>query len=224
MNLVAHNIHKVYSGTTKKVTALDGVDLELVGGESLGIVGPSGAGKSTLMHIIGGLDSPNHGKVLMDTADIYKLPDSARAAIRNERVGFVFQFYHLLPEFTALENVMLPALIKGIGGSGYQDIMGRAKEILKGVGLSHRMEHRPTELSGGEAQRVAIARALVNSPDILLCDEPTGNLDSRSGEAILDLLFDIKSDSGISLVIVTHDERISSRTKRTVHLRDGKAV
>jgi lipoprotein-releasing system ATP-binding protein len=200
------------------------VSLEVKGGESLGIVGPSGAGKSTLLHIIGGLDRPTHGKVLLDAVDIYRLADSKRARIRNERVGFVFQFYHLLPEFTALENVMLPAMIKGIGGSGYQDISDRAKDILKNVGLSHRTGHRPGELSGGEAQRVAIARALVNSPDVLLCDEPTGNLDSKNGEAILELLFALKAMKGISLVVVTHDEGISARTEKSIHLRDGRLV
>jgi lipoprotein-releasing system ATP-binding protein len=220
MDIIAHNIHKSYRTGRKEVRAVDGVELEVKSGEALAIVGPSGAGKSTLLHIIGGLDRPTHGKVILDMADIYRLSDAERSRIRNERIGLVFQFYHLLPEFTALENVMMPLLISRTK-PGSRDA---ACEVLKAVGMSHRLSHKPGELSGGEAQRVAIARALVMRPDILLCDEPTGNLDSKNGEAILDLIFEVKSKSGISLVVVTHDEKISSRAKRTIHLKDGKIV
>lgn len=225
MSLIATDLHKIYRNGSKEVRAVSGVSLEIRKGRSLAIVGPSGAGKSTLMHLLGGLDVPTSGKVTLGGVNIYKLPDRERARIRNTRVGFVFQFYHLLPEFTALENVMLPGLIKGPGsglrGSGIKD---HAIEILKRVGLKDRINHRPGELSGGESQRVAIARAIVNDPEILLCDEPTGNLDSKTRESIYELLFSLKTVSDTALVIVTHDEKISQRTEEVVRLRDGKIV
>jgi len=229
--LTAHEVSKVYRNGSKEVRAVDRVSLEIKKGRSLAIVGPSGAGKSTLMHLLGGLDIPTAGKVTLGGVNIYKLPDSQRSKIRNTRIGFVFQFYHLLPEFTALENVMLPAFIKGhpstslgtrgVRGKG-QGIKDKAIEILKRVGLKDRIDHRPGELSGGESQRVAIARAIVNDPEILLCDEPTGNLDSKTRESIYELLFSLKTGSDTALVIVTHDEKISQRTEEVVHLRDGK--
>lgn len=216
--LTAHGVRKIYRAGIKEVRAVDGVDLEIEKARSVSIVGPSGAGKSTLMHLLGGLDRPTSGKVMLDGVDIYKLGDTERAKIRNTSIGFVFQFYHLLPEFTAVENVLLPALIKG---SAAHD---KAREILKKVGLRERADHKPGELSGGESQRVAIARALMNDPEILLCDEPTGNLDSKTSESIYELLFDIKANSRTALVIVTHDERMPHRTEKTVHIKDGKAV
>ncbi len=216
MSLVAENIHKVYQNGAKEVRAIGGVSLEIQNGESLAIVGPSGAGKSTLLHLLGGLDTPTSGNVLLDGVDMNKLSDRERAKMRNRRISFVFQFYHLLPEFTALENVMMPALIKG------QAVRDRARDVLESVGLADRAGHKPRELSGGESQRAAIARALMNEPEILLCDEPTGNLDSKTSEAIYRLLFELQSRTRMSLILVTHDEGITSRVNRTIHIRDGK--
>lgn len=218
MSLIAQDVYKIYNKSSKEVKAVNGISLEVKKGASLAIVGPSGAGKSTLLHLLGGLDKPTSGKIELDGVDIYRLSDRDRALVRNRRVGFVFQFYHLLPEFTALENVMLPALIRG------KEIRQMAADLLKAVGLEDRASHRPGELSGGESQRVAIARALVNEPEILLCDEPTGNLDSKTSESIYSLLFDLKSKTGMALVIVTHDERISIRVERIIHIKDGNIV
>src|SRR3989338_5518792 len=205
-SLSARDVHKIYKNGSKEGRAVNGVSVNIERGSTVAIIGPSGAGKSTLLHLLGGLDSPTSGDILLDGVDIYKLPDGERARLRNKRIGFVFQFYHLLPEFSALENVMMPALIKD-----HRRNKERASDILKSVGLGDRINHCPSELSGGEAQRVAIARALVNSPEILLCDEPTGNLDSKTREAIYELLFNLQSETKMTLVIVTHDEKISSR-------------
>jgi len=214
--LAAKNVHKIYMSGAKEVRAVNGVSIEIKTAKATAIVGASGAGKSTLLHLLGGLDRPTSGNVLLDGVEIYGLSDSQRAGIRNRRIGFVFQFYHLLPEFSALENVMMPALIKG------QGIRESARALLKKVGLESRMTHKPRELSGGESQRVAIARALVNSPEVLLCDEPTGNLDSKNSESIYELLFNLKSGSDMALVIVTHDDSMSKRTDETIRIRDGK--
>lgn len=223
--LKIESVHKTYRSGQKDVRAVNGIDLEIERGRSLAIIGPSGAGKSTLLHILGGLDRPTSGKIRLDGVDIYKLPDGQRAKIRNERIGFVFQFYHLLPEFTALENVMLPALMRSReSGVGSREIMDRAREALKAVNLEERISHRPGELSGGESQRVAIARAIINEPEALLCDEPTGNLDSKTSESIYELLFGLKSKFNTALIIVTHDENISKLTDHTIRLRDGKIV
>ncbi|MDD5496436.1 MAG: ABC transporter ATP-binding protein [Candidatus Omnitrophica bacterium] len=225
MTLIAKDIHKSYRSGPKEVRAVDGVSLQIERAESIAIVGPSGAGKSTLLHIMGGLDKPTSGKIILDDVDIYRLSDRKRSGVRNGKIGFVFQFYHLLPEFTAIENVMLPGMMKGPGSRGKgQGTRDRAREILRAVGLENRINHRPGELSGGESQRVAIARALVNEPEILLCDEPTGNLDSKTSASIYDLLFNLKSGRKMSLVIVTHDEKISSMVQETVRLKDGKII
>jgi lipoprotein-releasing system ATP-binding protein len=220
--LVTYKASKAYRDGEKEVVAVDGVDVAIRRGSSTVILGPSGAGKSTLLHMLGCLDNPTSGSVLLDGLEIYKFSDKERARIRNKRIGFIFQFYHLLPEFTALENVMMPAMI--MGGGAFGGIRQRAKDILKSVGLEQRMGHRPGELSGGESQRVAIARALINEPEALLCDEPTGNLDSKTSESIYELLFDLKSRSNTALVIVTHDERISARTDSVIRLKDGRIV
>lgn len=223
--LTTKKLHKIYKNGLKEVRAVNGIDLEIRKGGSLSIIGPSGAGKSTLLHLLGGLDRPTSGEVLLDGVNIYKMPDAEKARIRNKRIGFVFQFYHLLPEFNVLENVILPALIKGQGaGVKGQEMKEKAKDVLEAVGLDDRINHKPSELSGGEAQRVAIARALINDPEILLCDEPTGNLDSKNSELIYRLLFDLKSKANMSLVIVTHDEGISSKTEATIRIKDGKVV
>ncbi len=222
--LVARDVYKTYRDESKKVRALDGVSVELKKGRSAVIIGPSGAGKSTLLHILGGLDRPTTGHVLLDGMDIYKLPDKKRADIRNTRIGFVFQFYHLLPEFTALENVMMPFLIKGERVSGLAGVRVREKsaDMLKLVGLAGRINHKPSELSGGESQRVAVARSIINEPEILLCDEPTGNLDSKASESIYELLFGLKEKIGLALVIVTHDEKLSRKTDDIIRLKDGR--
>ena len=217
MSIIARDIHKIYKNGSKDVKAVNGVSVNIERGSTVAIIGPSGAGKSTLLHLLGGLDSPTSGDILLDGVDIYKLPDGERARLRNKRIGFVFQFYHLLPEFSALENVMMPALIKD-----HRRNKERASDILKSVGLGDRINHCPSELSGGEAQRVAIARALVNSPEILLCDEPTGNLDSKTREGVYELLFELKAKTNMTLIIVTHDNTISPRIPSVIPLEDGK--
>jgi lipoprotein-releasing system ATP-binding protein len=219
--LTARNIHKKYQQGASALHILKGVDLDVLQGEVLALVGPSGAGKSTLLHILGGLDRPSEGDVLLEGKSVYTINDAERARIRNRQVGFVFQFYHLLPEFTALENVALPALITN-GVAKPQPSLARAQELLEKVGLKDRVTHRPHELSGGEQQRVAIARALINTPKIVFCDEPTGNLDSQSGEAIIELLLNLNKVERQTLVIVTHDEKIAARSNRVVRIKDGK--
>jgi lipoprotein-releasing system ATP-binding protein len=214
--IAAKDIRKIYKNGAKEVRAVDGVSLDIRKGSSVSIIGPSGAGKSTVLHMLGGLDTPTSGKVVLCGSDIYSMSDAERAAARNSRIGFVFQFYHLLPEFTALENVMLPAMI------ARRRSRQRAMELIRLVGLEGRAGHRPGELSGGESQRVAIARALINEPEVLLCDEPTGNLDSAASESIYELLFGIVSRSSTALAIVTHDDRMAGRTDETVMLKDGR--
>ena len=216
--LSSRDLSKSYRMGGKEVRAVDKVSFDLAPGASICVVGPSGAGKSTLLQLLGGLDFPTTGNVMLDGIDIYKLSDKERARIRNKRIGFVFQFYHLLPEFSAIENVMLPAMI------GRRKAKEKALNILKSVGLADRAAHRPGELSGGESQRVAIARALINDPEVLLCDEPTGNLDSATSESIYQLLSDIKSKSGAALIIVTHDDTLSKRTDSMLRLKDGRIV
>ncbi len=217
--LRADNLHKIYKDGKEELHVLKGVSLELRKDEVVAIVGPSGAGKSTLLHILGGIDKPSSGKVFLDNSDFYNLDDVKRARFRNQKIGFVFQFYHLLPDFTALENVMLPGLIKAS-----KNIKNMAEILLEDVGLRNRMHHRPGELSGGEQQRVAIARALINNPKVLLCDEPTGNLDSEMGLEILDILFGLNKKNKTAIVIVTHDKEIAKRAHRIVDMKDGKLV
>lgn len=221
--LEARGIHKSYNHTLKRVHVLRSVDLCVEAGDILAVVGPSGAGKSTLLHVLGGLDRPDEGDVLLRGRDVYRLKDLPRARIRNEEIGFIFQFYHLLPEFTALENVILPALIKD-PKAALKTVEAKGADLLARVGLKERRRHKPHELSGGEQQRVAIARALINDPGIILCDEPTGNLDSESGKAIIDLLVELNRVKGQTLVIVTHDENIARRSNKIIHLKDGKLM
>lgn len=198
---------------------LKGIDLEIQTGEVVSIVGPSGAGKTTLLQIIGTLDKPDTGTVIIDDTDVTQLKGKKLAAFRNQRLGFVFQFHQLLPEFTAIENVMIPAFI---AGKGRREARERAEELLRFMGLSDRAQHKPNELSGGERQRVAVARALVNSPSVILADEPSGSLDSKNKEELHQLFFDLRNKFGQTFIIVTHDETLAQLTDRTIHLKDGE--
>jgi predicted ABC-type transport system involved in lysophospholipase L1 biosynthesis ATPase subunit len=219
--LVARDLRKTYTLGQHRLEVLRGINLRVRRGEALVIVGASGAGKSTLLHLLGGLDAPSAGDVSLDGASVFGLSTVARTRLRNERVGFVFQSYYLLPELDALENVCVPALLRPGGRARAAE---RGQELLAAVGLADRAEHRPAELSGGEQQRVAIARALMNRPGLLLTDEPTGNLDSRTGEAILDLLWSLRARHGTTLVMVTHDEHIARRGERVLEIADGKIL
>jgi predicted ABC-type transport system involved in lysophospholipase L1 biosynthesis ATPase subunit len=219
--LVANGLRKQYTLGARKVEVLRGIDLRVGRGEALVIVGASGAGKSTLLHLLGGLDAPSAGDVSLDGASLFAMSSATRTRARNERIGFVFQSYNLLPELDALENVCLPALLQSRSRDG---VVERGMELLRAVGLGERVEHRPAELSGGEQQRVAIARSMMNRPALLLADEPTGNLDSKTGEAILDLLWQMRAESGTTLVMVTHDEHIAKRGERVLEIADGKLL
>ncbi len=223
MILEASNVNKSYFRSNNALHILKGIDLRIEEGEIVSIAGPSGAGKSTLLHVLGGLDQPDRGIVHFDGEDIYSLKDLDRAKIRNSKIGFVFQFYHLLPEFTALENVLLPAMIRLLPGRK-KLLEEQGMDLLDKVGLKERVQHKPYQLSGGEQQRVAIARALINNPRIIFCDEPTGNLDSESGEGIIDLLMALSKKNNQTLVIVTHDEHIATRSHRAIHIKDGILV
>jgi len=222
--LEAKNIHKVYYSGNKQLEVLKGVNLSIDKGKFVAIVGPSGAGKSTLLHILGGLDIPTKGEVVFEQKDIYNLNDAQLSRIRNERIGFVFQFYHLLSEFTVLENVSMPALISSQSTVHSPQLKGQAVELLKEVGLSDRLIHFPNQLSGGEKQRVAIARALINKPGLLLCDEPTGNLDSKTSDEIVALVKRISLENRMTVVLVTHNAELAKTAQIIYHLRDGVLV
>ena len=217
MLIEAINIQKIYPGPLQ---VLKGVDLTIDAGEVIAIVGPSGAGKSTLLHILGGLDTPKEGQVIFNGQNLYGLSDIKRAEVRNRDMGFVFQSYHLLPELTALENVILPGLIKE-NSRKTSVIEFAGLKLLEQLGLSARATHRPNQLSGGEQQRVAIARALMNGPKVVFCDEPTGNLDSKSGQVVMDTLLNLNKTHQVTVVIVTHDEKIANRTQRIIAMKDG---
>ena len=211
------DLHKNYRMGSDTIRALNGVDCKIRENEFVAVMGPSGSGKSTLMNIIGCLDRPSTGEYWLSGENVSKLGDRALARVRNRRIGFVFQTFNLLPRATALQNVEVPLLY---GGIGRRQRRARAREALERVGLKDRMKHRPSELSGGQRQRVAVARALVNEPEILLADEPTGNLDSRTGEDILNL-FDALHGTGQTIILVTHETHIADRAHRHVHLHDG---
>ena len=220
--LVAKDIHRVYQDGRRRLHVLKGIDLSLEKPDIMIILGPSGSGKSTLLHILGALDKPSKGEVFFDGASIYKTDDATCSRIRNERIGFVFQFYHLLPEFNTLENVMMPGLIRDTGYGVRGKLEKKAKELLDMVGLGNRINHKPSELSGGEAQRVAIARALMNKPDVVLCDEPTGNLDRENSLAIFELIKRLNSKEGQSFIIVTHEHEYAKFADNVKYLEDGR--
>ncbi|HDD46493.1 MAG TPA: ABC transporter ATP-binding protein [Candidatus Aenigmarchaeota archaeon] len=213
------NVWKTYSIGNVKTHALRGISLRIKRGSYIAIIGPSGSGKSTLMHILGCLDTPTKGKVYVDGMDVSKLSDGKLAEIRRRKIGFVFQAYNLINTLNALENVMLPMRLDGVAK---RIASKRAKELLERFGLGKRLYNKPNQLSGGEQQRVAIARALINNPSAVLADEPTGNLDSKTGKGVMDLLESLNKEMGKTLVIVTHDPTIASRANKRVYIRDGK--
>lgn len=217
--VVAQDVGKVYPSPKGPLQVLKGLDFELEKGEIVAIMGASGVGKTTFLNLLGGLDRPSQGKIFLDGEDIHAKGEKEKARVRNEKIGFVFQFYHLLPEFTAVENVLLPLLIRGLNR---REAEARSLSLLKEMLLEDRACQRPSQLSGGEQQRVAIARALANEPKILLADEPTGNLDARSGEGIMNLILELHRKKGLSSIIVTHNERIARFCQKIYLLENGR--
>ena len=219
--IVAQDVTKSFARDGERVEVLKGVSLAVAAGELVSIAGPSGVGKSTLLHLLGGLERPTGGKISYGETNLAELTDLALARFRNRHAGFVFQFHHLLPEFSAVENVMLPLLIRRATPAAARE---RAAALLGRVGLSGRLRHRPGELSGGEQQRVAIARALVGEPAVLLADEPTGNLDSKTGEEVFELLRELNQETRLTCILVTHNEELARRTDRVLRMLDGRMV
>ncbi|MDO6497132.1 lipoprotein-releasing ABC transporter ATP-binding protein LolD [Photobacterium sanguinicancri] len=219
--LVCHGLRKVYREAQMETEVLKGVGFSIESGELVGIVGSSGSGKSTLLHLLGALDEPTAGEVFFNGNNLGAMSTNKQAKLRNQEIGFVYQFHHLLSDFSALENVAMPLLI---GGVAINEAKSRAEELLTMVGLSHRIEHRPSELSGGERQRVAIARALVNKPSLVLADEPTGNLDHKTALDIYDLMRRLNTDFGTAFLVVTHDKELAAKLDRCMHMQDGELV
>lgn len=217
--VLTDNLYKNYALGKSTVQVLKGIDLEIFEGEIVAVMGPSGVGKSTLLHILGVLDRPTSGRVEINNTNIFAFSDKKLADFRNKTVGFVFQFHHLLPEFSALENVMIPGLM---AGERHNQVMVRATELLERVNLAERLEHRPNELSGGEQQRVAVARSLINSPKLVLADEPSGNLDRQSAESLHQLFWDLNKELNQTLVIVTHNQELAEQADRVIELFDGR--
>ena len=215
----AEGLGKTYAEGKMHTPVFDGLDLQVAAGETVAIVGASGAGKSTLLHLLGGLDVPSSGEVYVAGQKMSALSDSARGALRNKTLGFIYQFHHLLPEFTALENVMMPVLL---GGGDIKAATAGARELLESVGLGHRLEHKPGEMSGGERQRAAVARALVNQPGCVLGDEPTGNLDDRTAATVFGQMLELNRARATSLVLVTHDRSLARKLDRVLELREGR--
>lgn len=214
-------VTRTYTQGPEKLTIFSDISLEVTAGETVAIVGSSGAGKTTLLNLLGGLDKPSSGQISICGKDIHRLSEAGRARFRNRHLGFVYQFHHLLPEFTALENVMMPC---ALGGMSVKDARSRAESILQRVGLGERLAHKPGELSGGERQRVAIARALVNEPECVLMDEPTGNLDEHTGEGVRALIESLRDQLGIAFVMVTHDMKMARSLGRVLRLEQGRLV
>lgn len=217
--LSCSGVDKSFIDGDRTVKVLHQIDLTLKQGERLAIMGASGSGKSTLLHVLGGLDEPTAGEIWLDGQNLFQLKESAKCALRNAALGFVYQFHHLLSEFSALENVSMPLLIRGVGVNQARE---QAAEMLKRVGLDHRLTHRPGELSGGERQRTAMARALVTSPKCVLADEPTGNLDNRTAGQLDELMLDLNEELGISFLLVTHDVSLAQKMNRVLYLEDGR--
>jgi lipoprotein-releasing system ATP-binding protein len=215
------DVHKSFQTGAETLHVLKGVDIGIRRGEIVSVVGASGVGKSTLLHILGALDRPTKGKVRLDSTDVFALNDKKLAHFRNKTVGFVFQFHHLLPDFSALENVMMPRLI---AGEEMEAIKEKTEQLLDEVGLGDRMNHKPGELSGGEQQRVAVARALINDPQIVIADEPSGNLDKATGEELHNLIWELNQKKDQTFIIATHNQLLAQRAQRTIRLVDGKAI
>ncbi|MGZ9898503.1 lipoprotein-releasing ABC transporter ATP-binding protein LolD [Shewanella gaetbuli] len=216
--LTVNKVSKHFNDGEVTTQVLNEVELTVYEGEQLAIVGSSGSGKSTLLHVMGTLDTPSNGKVLLQDIDIYQLSSAKQAKLRNEDLGFIYQFHHLLPEFTAIENVAMPAFIQG---KNKQQTLDKAQGLLERVGLGHRLNHTPAQLSGGERQRVAIARALINNPKLVLADEPTGNLDATSAETVYELIKELAQQFNTAFVVVTHDHKLATKMDRQVTMKDG---
>jgi lipoprotein-releasing system ATP-binding protein len=219
--LSAKNLYKTYKEGKYNTEVLKGVSFDIMSGDLMAIVGSSGSGKSTLLHLLGGLDTPTHGEVIFNNQSLTALSENQKAALRNRQIGFIYQFHHLLPDFTALENVAMPLLIAGISA---KEAKTRALTMLDAVNLTHRAKHKPSELSGGERQRVAIARALINHPKLVMADEPTGNLDQQTAEIIFELLIKLNRQHGTAFLVVTHDMKLANKLEKQLKMSDGQLL